>query len=52
MNVIGTIDYECCDTCRHYRADGSCAPMEADNQILRVDWLTETIRCTKYEPKS
>ena len=51
-NVVGQIDYECCERCLHYQPNrGGCEPMEEERQILYIDWLTETIRCQEFKEK-
>ena len=51
MNIVGKLNWECCNECRHFRADkGGCTPLDENgDSILRVDFECEFVRCEEFQ---
>ncbi|MDE2440731.1 MAG: hypothetical protein KGP14_06880 [Betaproteobacteria bacterium] len=52
MSDIGTIHWDACDLCKHFRRDvGGCNPLdECDpDDIITLDLIFETVNCTRFE---
>lgn len=51
MNIVGNLNWACCQECRHYRADkGGCDPLdERSDSILVIDFESEYVRCEEFQ---
>jgi hypothetical protein len=52
VNDVGSLDWEACERCVHYRPNrGGCTPLdEQDEDILVIDLLNELVTCTEFSP--
>jgi len=51
MNIVGSLDWQDCDTCCHRREnEGGCEPLdECGDSILEIDFDFDFVICNRHE---